>query len=52
MKTCENCIWRRYTCGYGKKIFKCKMEEGKRFNYPKLHGWFCKRYANKRIEKV
>ena len=47
MHTCKNCYYCQYAY-YGNKTYKCKMHpETKRFNFPFLHGFFCKYFLNK-----
>ena len=51
MKNCKKCVWCRYCLDLNSdKIFKCKFLS-KGFNYPEIHGLFCKRYANKIVEQ-
>lgn len=41
---CNQCEW--LTWALGGKCFKCNINPAKRFDYPMLHGWFCKDYIN------
>ena len=39
MRTCEGCIYCKPACD-GKHLFGCILSK-KRFDTPRLHGWFC-----------
>ena len=49
MKCCGKCKWLRYDkeC---EKVFMCNRNPTKKFNHPKLHGWFCKHRIKELIE--
>lgn len=42
---CENCYWRRVALSQG-KTWKCRLNPKKRFDKPKLNGWFCKKFLD------
>lgn len=46
MRCCDKCFWCRFSWQIlndpKAKTFKCKLYPYKRFNKPKIKGWFCK----------
>ena len=42
--SCKNCYWCQTSLST-KKMWKCKLNPVRRFDYPGLHGWFCKERA-------
>ena len=48
--SCENCFWCRISFDT-EHLFKCKLMPQKRFDNPKLHGWFCRKHLDEREVK-
>lgn len=44
MRCCNKCFWCRFSFDM-KHIYKCKLYPSKRFDRPKLKGWFCRHFV-------